>query len=1175
MNTKYPLNGRYATLGDIIHEYAKYSTWPDDIELSGYKTDGYLPFITVLYNSNPKLDKPVMPYDVVWFPNIYSTTEKDIELKRMKIVQEEDYTNYGFDRPIKAEEVKDPSAYFPFRFIPASKSKKPSEAEAWYYNYKTSEGESVIMYALRKIIDIDKEFNINKAYQLFFGNSISYAHITPLESGEQQYIIYDDGIIIKDGDDIEGTIPDESQMEEYKVYNTILTPKFGNDMYIDSGFSTPTKLTSYPYNNKMLHQTTKMTPPAQYWDPNTKKFKGSYKKLIYGTGDEQVTNFQPWAENFDKTDVYNINFSLFNSIDPSIFEITGSNVSIKNTAYELLGSNVWTIENVQYTNYTDSISPQIKNTVFNDLSTVQKTISVIKSPEQADKTYTFKGNLNMLAETIYYIYRDLLDTVNASSGNLNTDDSESETFYNDMIYRDHIKNLDNDIKKKNIFFKVLYYSVMFLNSQRFYVSYVNAFRFIKISQKSYAQNEPILRCDLGIIQIIEYFKVINAIHLKESALTQGKLSESTPLKIRLTYLIKYKNIPETLIPDTHDITITFKDIMNATKKEDEINVNESFSWFRLVAIPFITENYNYEGQFNSTEVTENYKYSDDGLFKTIFYTKDGIQFGVTDGSLGTLEWPLNDSKLNLGNKQQLENSINNPDYGVADTYDINTFKSYGDDTEFGATEMQNIINSSNISPWGILRIHSVYDNSSEESTINSSFYIDVSILRCKNFYYETGQLAADNNSDVHVYYTPVSTYNDNINIPPQELTCLDRTASMIEAGNEQIIFSSNDNVINYNPDLGNINTVYITFKSSTTRYKQYASGAKLMLEDSEEQSEYTNEQELKVWRLNTNTNTFISISNNQNLVKQINSHSLVKQYAINIINDKDDFNNNKSITYRFKFNDVNMYYYFKTVPNYIKPTTGTSTLYITPIPSINFDSETCIEKQMTQNVSMRQTDLKFHFTLYNKANKTSYTKYTSVSFTSTATIEAPNINNLVLQPLGFSAADNTGINSNKYIYNNPPNKLYMILFINNQFDSELKTYNLYDAITFTSAFQGRIYCALNNLYAINIIKQGNISNVLVKSIYINGTKYDIIDNIFSYDGNDGAAEITLKSLYIGSEPLINYFNANVSSTNLSLSINVNDNSYTCNNATTLEDKDYCNLSLKPGINKIIINITKS
>jgi hypothetical protein len=31
MNTKFPLNGRYTMLGDLVHEYASISTWPKNI----------------------------------------------------------------------------------------------------------------------------------------------------------------------------------------------------------------------------------------------------------------------------------------------------------------------------------------------------------------------------------------------------------------------------------------------------------------------------------------------------------------------------------------------------------------------------------------------------------------------------------------------------------------------------------------------------------------------------------------------------------------------------------------------------------------------------------------------------------------------------------------------------------------------------------------------------------------------------------------------------------------------------------------------------------------------------------------------------------------------------------------------------------------------------------------
>ena len=44
MNTKFPINGRYTTLGDLIHEYAKYSSYPDASKNTTYTGTSTEPF---------------------------------------------------------------------------------------------------------------------------------------------------------------------------------------------------------------------------------------------------------------------------------------------------------------------------------------------------------------------------------------------------------------------------------------------------------------------------------------------------------------------------------------------------------------------------------------------------------------------------------------------------------------------------------------------------------------------------------------------------------------------------------------------------------------------------------------------------------------------------------------------------------------------------------------------------------------------------------------------------------------------------------------------------------------------------------------------------------------------------------------------------------------------------
>lgn len=101
MNTKYPINGRYTTLGDLVEDYAKYSSikivksttsHPTYIstkvkdtnyifftenkisnlknkrDMYAYKT---MPFPKLIYSHGISADADT-PYELVWFDNIYS-----------------------------------------------------------------------------------------------------------------------------------------------------------------------------------------------------------------------------------------------------------------------------------------------------------------------------------------------------------------------------------------------------------------------------------------------------------------------------------------------------------------------------------------------------------------------------------------------------------------------------------------------------------------------------------------------------------------------------------------------------------------------------------------------------------------------------------------------------------------------------------------------------------------------------------------------------------------------------------------------------------------------------------------------------------------------------------------------------------------------------------------------
>ena len=123
----------------------------------------------------------------------YQSPEKENTGKRMKLIQSQDSSTYSFDRPITAKEVKTRSniqkGAFEFRFIIPSTTSTDGK-DRFYYNYKTASGESVVMYALRTIIDEAKK-NIEdpdeKLKTFFIGDTDSDGFRTIQPSTEHKF----------------------------------------------------------------------------------------------------------------------------------------------------------------------------------------------------------------------------------------------------------------------------------------------------------------------------------------------------------------------------------------------------------------------------------------------------------------------------------------------------------------------------------------------------------------------------------------------------------------------------------------------------------------------------------------------------------------------------------------------------------------------------------------------------------------------------------------------------------------------------------------------------------------------------------------------------------------------------------------------------------------------------
>lgn len=174
MNTKYPTNGRYATLGDIVQEYRDYAT----VDITDSSTISLMEYIGE------------QPYELVWFDNVYSNTEKDNEGKSMKIIQDDSSSNY--DRYILASELQSNSnkvfTFYIVRALPCSIAKYntiSNIATSYYFNYKTSNGESTLLYTFNEIKNLADSSQLEDLFGTDIANnkdSTSFSFIKKLNN---------------------------------------------------------------------------------------------------------------------------------------------------------------------------------------------------------------------------------------------------------------------------------------------------------------------------------------------------------------------------------------------------------------------------------------------------------------------------------------------------------------------------------------------------------------------------------------------------------------------------------------------------------------------------------------------------------------------------------------------------------------------------------------------------------------------------------------------------------------------------------------------------------------------------------------------------------------------------------------------------------------------------------
>lgn len=622
MNTKFPINGRYTTLGDLIHEYAKYSSYPDasknttytgvsddvsacfkDMYLWNYKEQS-MPFVQLIYNGNPADEqKALYPYSVVWFDNVYGE-HIDPKTRRMQIIQTQDSSALNFDTPITADSIKNKddikNGKFMFRFIIPNNDKQ--NPDHFYYNYRTVNNEAVVMYALRNLLEITKDT------KYYFGE-------TDVNVDKLTYRIFDPSACL---------------------------PLF-----------------------------------------NIKN-----------------RNEQECLFDFDNN----------NNI-----------ISLKPSAYQYLGDYFWTLMYVQHNNYTSIVK------YHEDVNQNGNLIDVSKAYNSSKDGITHYDLHNFICSHKNKNSQEMLMDLACAMASANNSTSDKEKL--------NYKYLHNSTNNQA---KALYFLTLFVNSQRFFVSHITSFEYVNISNKSYALREPLLRCDLGLFQTIEYIRISKAVQTTDTILPPWALNANTKIDISIIYKVKYKGIPQP--KDGNSIlSFTLKDFWDI-KDNDNTSDNEGKikRWVRLVHPGTYDEKT--MGVLDSSKVSSldgsTYKFGTDHFLQPIDKAVDCY----SDCSLGTLKWPFNDLNLQVTDERTLKSLAGN-------TSKEDNYASTANKGTFGGKELSDFTKN-NYAPFGYLRIFDYLDN----KQVDSSFVINVPILRCKNWWYESAESNSIDTANIASYF---------------------------------------------------------------------------------------------------------------------------------------------------------------------------------------------------------------------------------------------------------------------------------------------------------------------------------------------------------------------------------------------------------------------------------------
>lgn len=925
MNTKYPINGRVATLNDIVHEYGASSIWPKNSKYTLFDTSKIMsqPFQNLVFKDTLDANNKFIgerPYEIVYFDNVYSTTERDVTGKQMKIIQQSDSAVFSDLYPggisgheyIKAGDVANPghiiSGKYGFKFIVASQNDK----KQYYYNYRTSTGEATVMYALRNIIRILKEYISN--------NNTS--------------------------DNIDNILKTKLQQ--------LFISKEDND---------------------------------------------------------SANKYQPFKD---------------------IIE----NNELKSDAYKYLGDFIWTYKNINIKNYT---------------RTEQSILNIAKS----------NGYLTLNNNSV-----NSIDTLLKDWLGKNKDDNYS---YNQKSFYNQLK----------------YYLNIFANSQRFFVSYVTAFRFGKISNKSYLQIEPVLRCDLGVLCIYESLIIISAVHDWQTALPAGKISYDTSINIILQYKVKYKNIQTYSSPITTTIgPITFNDIKKyrepTSKKKTEDNKDEYIEndiWYTLKT--YVGEKNNQAPSIPYGEkYDENIEYYKSTHYygTTYFPALPSDEFSTIDSSISNswyslqdLRWPANED-LQLSSIKAVEESRNNPKF-ISPVSNLKNYEDTNNNNIF-VGDAEDVIVNKGIVPFGILRIHNSLELT-DENKKTSAYYIDTSIYRCKNYYYIDPSDQSSDAVTVNAYFTPrYKSYSPYIEIPIY-ITDENIKSSDLPGKFEDILKTFG----NYYSIPSNLNTLYFTVQSGSAKTITYASG--YIKKQNNNDAKYTNNNTFEFYYINPqDTGSWIKYTGSDIIViAQPQNNNIVNQYEISF-----NFSKIYSKYWQIKLSDVKQNFYFRCNQNI---NVSESKMYIYNL-FVTDNMDGTIEYQLGV-YTQKPNDLSLKYAIFNETSDNEYLNKQNALYifdstfnnqSNIYTIDTNNNKSLYIQLISIK-------NSKRYISNYSENLNKIILYAAYPEQNEEKNkYKFVNTIIFQGTYQDSrikienyinkptIYLSFEPIY---IIKTGNIT----------------------------------------------------------------------------------------------------